>query len=182
MRCPNCKTAGLDHTLLIDELPAHGCPSCDGVLLSLIAYRRWSEAHRKDTREIRHSTTDLVIEDSHDAKLCTRCARLMTKYRIAPELDNRLDYCSHCEDIWLDKGEWELVEQIAASGDLTKILTQPWQRRILRRTTEDMADERLRERLGDDYERLIGIREWLWSHQDKDLILAYLRQHDRTTT
>lgn len=176
MRCPNCKSAGLSHTLLSNGLTAHGCQSCDGMLLSLVAYRRWYEVHGSSADELRRSEADLVIEDSPDAKICQKCSRLMIKYRIAPDVDNRLDYCAHCEDIWLDKGEWELVEKIAASGELTRILTQPWQRRILRNTADEMASERLRRRLGDDYDKLMSIREWIWSHPDRDLILAHLHQ------
>ena len=51
----------------------------------------------------------------------------MSKYRIRSDKNNRLDYCPHCEEIWLDEGEWELVEGLVASGEFTKVFTQAWQ-------------------------------------------------------
>ena len=47
--CPNCKTSGLRHVLLSADLPAYACPDCSGLLVSLVAYRRWRELHDEDS-------------------------------------------------------------------------------------------------------------------------------------
>ena len=44
----------------------------------------------------------------------------MSKYRINADKTNRLDYCPHCEEIWLDDGEWQLVEGLVLAGDFTQ--------------------------------------------------------------
>ena len=85
----------------------------------------------------------------------------MSKYRISSEKTNRLDYCPHCEEIWLDDGEWQLVESLVATGDFTKVFTQSWQYAVRTGITSAMEEQRLRELLGDDYARVAEFARWL---------------------
>jgi len=101
----------------------------------------------------------------------------MTKYRISADAPNRIDFCASCEDIWLDEGEWLLVESLAGSEHLATITTQPWQRRIQLESAEQMADERLKAAFGSDYEKVIELRDWLNDHAARDEIFAYLSRH-----
>jgi Zn-finger nucleic acid-binding protein len=175
--CPTCKQQGLRHTLLEDGLPALGCGNCEGTLLSLVAYRRWKETALKEPREF-SSQPEIVAVDSKRAVTCPKCRGVMIKYRISSDVDNRLDYCGHCEEIWLDKGEWDLVEAVARSGRLFKILTRPWQRRILDEQTAEMELMRLQEKLGDDYERFREIKDWLDAHPARDEIIAQFHRRN----
>ena len=103
----------------------------------------------------------------------------MTKYRIAAEVSNRIDYCPRCEDIWLDKGEWELVENLATSGHLAKVFTQPWQYRIRSAIAKDREDEALRALLGDDWDYFLKFRSWLNRKPAKERLVEHLRRGDR---
>jgi Zn-finger nucleic acid-binding protein len=98
----------------------------------------------------------------------------MSKYRIRSDKTNRLDYCPHCEEIWLDEGEWGLVEGLVASGDFTKVFTQAWQYAVRTGLTAAMEEQRLRELLGGDYDRVAQFAEWLQSQESKPEILARL--------
>lgn len=174
--CPKCSTSGLKHTLISEDLPAHACPNCDGILIGLVVYRRWRE-----TRHPSHGASDQIPDDvaEHDSKdvvSCAKCGGLMTKFRIMSAAPNHIDYCAHCEDIWLDHGEWELIDAMAGSDHLANILTQPWQRRVRSESQENMERDRLRELLGADYKKLADVKEWLDAHSSRDVILAYLRR------
>ncbi len=72
----------------------------------------------------------------------------MSKYRINADKTNRLDYCPHCEEIWLDDGEWQLVEGLVLAGDFTKVFTQAWQYAVRSGVTSAMEEQRLREIAG----------------------------------
>ena len=98
----------------------------------------------------------------------------MSKYRIRSDKTNRLDYCPHCEEIWLDEGEWELVEGLVLAGEFTKVFTQAWQYAVRAGVTTAMEEQRLRELLGGDYERVAQFAEWLQSQPAKQEILARL--------
>jgi Zn-finger nucleic acid-binding protein len=175
--CPQCDHSVLVHTLLTDSLAGYSCGNCLGTLVSLVAYRVWRE--RTGNSEVPVTPVaepDFEPADSIGAKKCPKCRSLMSKYRIRSDKTNRLDYCPHCEEIWLDEGEWQLIEGLVASGEFTKVFTQSWQYAVRAGITSAMEEQRLRELLGADYDRVVQFAEWLQSQEAKPEILARLQR------
>lgn len=174
--CPQCDHSVLVHTLLTENLAGYGCGKCLGTLVSLVAYRAWREGAggRSAMKATTAAIPDTDAPDSIGAKKCPKCRSLMSKYRIVAEKPNRLDYCPHCEEIWLDDGEWELVEGLVISGDFAKVFTQAWQYAVRSGVTDAMEEQRLRELLGADYERVAQFAEWLRKQETRMEILARL--------
>ena len=173
--CPQCDHSILVHTLLTDGLAGYSCGKCLGTLVSLVAYRAWREhAARGAIRETPPATPDADAADSIGAKKCPKCRSLMSKYRISAEKTNRLDYCPHCDEVWLDDGEWRLVEGLALSGDFARLFTQAWQNMVNVEVTEAMEASRMRSVLGGDFARVEEMREWIQSHPRRLEILARL--------
>jgi len=173
--CPQCDHSVLVHTLLTDNLAGYSCGKCLGTLISLVAYRAWREhAAHEALANAPAVEPDISAPDSIGAKKCPKCRSLMSKYRIRSDQTNRLDYCPHCEEIWLDDGEWRLVEGLVASGEFTKVFTQAWQYAVREGVTTAMEEQRLRELLGGDYQRVAQFAEWLQSQPAKQEILARL--------
>ena len=174
--CPQCPRTGLRHTLLLNDIPAHSCPDCDGVLLSLVVYRRWREQLAPEIESV--SANGNLVPDNTVSISCPKCRALMTKYRFSVDAPNRLDFCAHCEDVWFDSGEWDLVANIAAQGQLAEIFAQPWQFRLQKQTQANMEAHRMRELLAADYDEFIAFRRWLHSHPARDRLLALLALPD----
>ncbi len=120
------------------------------------------------------AVADVDPPDSIGAKKCPKCRSLMSKYRVTADKTNRLDYCPHCEEIWLDEGEWQLVEGLVLAGDFTKVFTQAWQYAVRAGLSSAMEEQRLRELLGNDYERVVQFASWLQAQPAKNEILARL--------
>jgi Zn-finger nucleic acid-binding protein len=178
--CPQCDHSILVHTLLTDNLAAYSCGKCLGTLVSLVAYRAWREsAARGALQATPVATADFETPDTIGAKKCPKCRSLMSKYRISAEQTNRLDYCPHCEEIWLDEGEWQLVEGLVASGEFTKVFTQAWQYAVRSGVTDAMEEQRLRELLGADYDNVLQFARWLQAQPAKTEILARLSRRAR---
>ena len=178
--CPQCDHSILVHTLLTDDLAAYSCGKCLGTMVSLVAYRAWREKQRSGALRAVEAAEPLADPpDSIGAKKCPKCRSLMSKYRIRSDKLNRLDYCPHCEEIWLDDGEWRLVEGLVASGEFTKVFTQAWQYAVREGVTSAMEEQRLRELLGNDYLRVSQFAEWLQSQPAKQEILARLTRRPR---
>jgi Zn-finger nucleic acid-binding protein len=179
-RCPQCvpmrDDAPLVHAMLEEGLPAYSCGKCLGTLVSLVSYRAWREsaAGRHALQGITAAAPDLDAADSIAAKNCPKCRSVMSKYRFSAGKTNRLDYCPHCEEIWLDEGEWRLVESLVATGEFSKVFTQAWQFALRGEITGAMHEQRLRELLGADYERVHQFGEWLKSQPARQEILARL--------
>jgi Zn-finger nucleic acid-binding protein len=173
--CPQCDHSVLVHTLLTDDLAAYSCGKCLGTLVSLVAYRAWREKHARDAANPAPAAEpETAPPDSIGAKKCPKCRSVMLKYRISSEKTNRLDYCAHCEEIWLDDGEWELVESLVTAGDFAKVFTQAWQYAVRSGVTSAMEEQRLRELLGSDYERVVKFAQWLQTQPARIEILARL--------
>src|SRR5690349_4135069 len=166
--CPQCDHSILVHTLLTDGLAGYSCGKCLGTLVSLVAYRAWREhAARGPIRETPPATPEADAPDSIGAKKCPKCRSLMSKYRISAEKTNRLDYCPHCEEIWLDDGEWELVEGLVVSGEFARVFTQAWQHSVGSGVTLAMQEQRLRNLLGDGCRRFEEFPRWLHSQPSR---------------
>ena len=174
--CPQCDHSVLVHTLLTDNLAGHSCGKCLGTLVSLVAYRAWREsaAGRGALRATPAAVADTDPPDSTGAKKCPKCRSLMSKYRITADKTNRLDYCPHCEEIWLDDGEWQLVEGLVVAGDFARVFTQAWQYAVRAGVNATMEEQRLRELPGDDYARFDDFARWLQSQPARQEILAQL--------
>ena len=174
--CPQCDHSVLVHTLLTENLAGYSCGKCLGTLVSLVAYRAWREsaAGRGAQRATLAAVADTDPADSIGAKKCPKCRSLMSKYRVNADKTNRLDYCPHCEEIWLDDGEWQLVEGLVMAGEFTRVFTQAWQYAVRAGVNATMEEQRLRELLGNDYERVVEFAGWLQSQPAKTEILARL--------
>jgi Zn-finger nucleic acid-binding protein len=177
--CPQCDHSVLVHTLLTDNLAGYSCGKCLGTLVSLVAYRAWREHAARDVlAPIPTATPDFDTPDSTGAKKCPKCRSLMSKYRISAEKSNRLDYCAHCEEIWLDEGEWQLVEGLVMAGEFNRVFGQAWQYAVRTNVTGAMEEKRLRDLLGPDHERVMQFAAWLRSQPARQEILARLARRE----
>ena len=115
-----------------------------------------------------------AVSDAASALQCPKCDRIMTKYRFAADARNHIDLCGHCDEVWLDHGEWEMLERFAMTDKLAHVFTQPWQNRVRSDAAKRRVEDRWREKLGADYEKAREIRAWLSTHPEGKELLAYL--------
>ena len=172
--CPTCANSVLHDTTLDENLPAATCPDCRGTLLSLIAYRDWRGSHAAPSEAIEDSGEVSHADDNKAMLRCPKCKGFMTKFRFSADATNHIDLCDRCDHVWLDHGEWRLVEQLARSGQLAKVFDATWQQRLRVEQAKRRSEERWREKIGEDYDRARELRAWLAAHpKGKDLV-AYL--------
>ena len=129
-RCPNCQTARLKPARLESNLPCSICLNCEGVLLSLVSYRQWRAYYPTELDEVGVTEEPQDVQDTTRALLCPRCTRIMLKFKFSCDPVHRLDVCTHCEDVWLDRGEWECLKVRELHGQLPSVFTALWQRRL----------------------------------------------------
>jgi Zn-finger nucleic acid-binding protein len=177
MKCPRCKTPDLKPTLIEEYLPAMGCETCHGSLVSLLYYRHWAETQKLAANGAPGEPTagPVATADTMTALVCPKCVRVMAKYKLTGTVANRVDVCSTCDEAWLDGGEWELLEALQLSHELPAILTEQWQRRIRREQSEGTRRSILIRMIGaDGATRVEEFKSWLSRIQHKSHVLAYL--------
>ena len=171
--CPKCDDRLLLPTVLTAGLSARGCHSCSGALLDLVGYRAWADQRGIDAAST-EGGRDVSIDDTTKAVLCPNCTRIMTKFRVAPDAENRIDHCGACDAAWLDGGEWTQLENMGLRENLGSVFSEPWQRRLREADTWRMNDETLRERFGEDYDRIVDFKYWLQGRPDRQEILGWI--------
>jgi Zn-finger nucleic acid-binding protein len=175
MKCPHCKSTDLQPTMIEEYLPAMGCSTCHGSLVSLLYYRHWAETRKTANEGPDTAAAALETTDTTTAVTCPKCERVMAKYKITGRVSNRLDVCSTCDEAWLDGGEWELLEALHLSLKMPAIFTDAWQRRIRRELTEETRRSILTRAIGEDgTKRVEEFRGWLGTSKHKSDILTYL--------
>jgi Zn-finger nucleic acid-binding protein len=175
MKCPHCQTADLKPTMIEEYLPAMGCGTCHGSLVSLLYYRHWAETQKPPPADAGKAVATLETTETTKAIMCPKCARLMTKYKLAGGVSNRVDVCATCDEAWLDGGEWELLEALQLSLKMPAIFTETWQRRIRRELTEETRRSILTRLIGEDGTvRVEEFKAWLAKSEHKSHILTYL--------
>ncbi|MDX1453265.1 MAG: hypothetical protein R3183_11960 [Oleiphilaceae bacterium] len=176
MDCTVCHGYKLEPQELEPGLVVAGCLKCGGALVSLINYRFWVERHQPEAEnEQALACEPRELNDSSEAKSCPKCARFMTKYQVGHEISNRLELCAHCDEAWLDRGEWTLLKALDLAHKLPKIFTDAWQRNIRRDRMQKLQAERYQKILGeDDFVRAVEFKQWLDRHPKRRDIKLYL--------
>jgi len=160
--------------MIEQHLPAMGCGTCNGSMVSLLYYRHWAET-QKPARDASVAGPAIETDDTAAAITCPKCGRLMTKYRLSGGVANRVDVCVSCDEVWLDAGEWELLEALQLSLKVSSIFTDTWQRRIRHENSEEARRSVLVRLVGDaDAKQVEEFREWLAQKKHKPEIMAYL--------
>ena len=172
MNCVQCKGYSLDPIELETKLVAAGCSQCEGVLLPLLNYRYWLSTQAK---QISQSFELDNVEDTQHALICPKCARLMFKYRIDLDQQNRIDVCASCGEVWLDKGEWQLLKILGLYDKLPDIATDRWQKNLAQQYRKERHELRYKKLLGEaNFYRAADFKMWLDEQNNKPDIVNYL--------
>ena len=108
------------------------------------------------------------------ARPCPCCGRIMERLRTGRQPDIRIDRCVHCQGVWLDGGEWEVLQYQQARLD--DVLSDMWQRQLREAEAQERRDQQMRLRLGDATVDEIGrIRHWLADQAEPDVVLQLIR-------
>jgi Zn-finger nucleic acid-binding protein len=176
--CPSCKGA-LKKTKLAEHLTGQSCASCNSVSIALGNYLHYlAKSPSLDEDLLLHADEVVMEEDTKGALVCD-CGQIMSKYRISYDTDRKLDYCTSCQSIWMDKGEWEYLIVNNMHKLINKIFTDAWQRNIRLEGTKQALATNYEQRLGtQDYKQICKVREWIESNPAKDLLLSYLNASD----
>ena len=179
MECPKCGAGELKPGKLEHNLPCALCSECNGALLPLVAYRYWRENF---PAEVKRAEVTKALSDEDDtarAMLCPKCRRIMLKFKFAADTDHGIDVCTHCEEVWLDDGEWHYLRVRHIHGSLPSVFTEPWQRHLREQRTRNVLQGEWRKKLGAaDFEEATKIHEWLKSHPKRAAILDFVMSDD----
>lgn len=178
MHCPTCKNAELEPTQLDGGLPAEGCPECKGASVSLWVYREWHARHPEVLAKQYETEPHAEIEtvDVKHLLFCPKCAGMMSKYRISTEAENRLDLCIRCNDVWLNHGEWQLIQALNLMENMSDFFSDGWQNKIRETQNHQRTEEKWKALFAEDYEEVNRVIDWVKNHKHRDTLLKYINK------
>jgi Zn-finger nucleic acid-binding protein len=140
MTCPVCKTDTLREITLLEGFPANQCPTCGGIWIPSNSFMSWKRAQGNQSEEI----NDMIAADTsweiNELKLCPASGHLLVRYKIFPDVDFYLDRCRHCNGIWMDKHEWDVLVSQNLHNHLNEFFTHVWQEKLHTAETKNNMD------------------------------------------
>ncbi|MBT8142055.1 MAG: zf-TFIIB domain-containing protein [Gammaproteobacteria bacterium] len=176
MKCPACIQQKMVPVRLEYGLPAMSCVDCRGVLVSILSYRDWLDRQPEFTKtDTQHELQE--VKNTKQVITCPKCYKLMTKYRFSSKVDNQIDLCKDCGDVWFDNGEWKMLEDLGIKDHFTVIFNTPWQVRIREQEFQQDYLVKLEDQLGEqDFKTITKLKAWIDKHNKKHDIIHYLKK------
>src|SRR5262245_47838343 len=128
-KCPVCKTL-LTTESLEAGLPTYVCNQCHGLWISSNEYLAWLRTQPPAPPELPAGDTPLPAFDTTKAILCPDCHHLLRRYKVWPDIEFYLDRCGHCNGVWFDQNEWQVLKARQLHDKVNMFFTEPWQRKL----------------------------------------------------
>ncbi|QIL81036.1 hypothetical protein G7047_14860 [Diaphorobacter sp. HDW4A] len=179
MLCSSCNTGTLMPTRIDGNGPVcYQCNHCNGALLSLAPYLDWVR-----TQPVPVASTQSFEDEAKDTKRalpCPKCSRIMLRFNVLADKAHGLDFCFHCEEVWLDAGEWLYLKAQGLHTRITSISTDPYQRRLRDQALRESAQQRFRTVVGDEgFNEVQRFASWLKNQPAREAILRHLSNEAR---
>lgn len=178
MHCPKDKGESLVSVVLSGGLAAHHCPVCEGNWIEPETYGAW-RLHQEELLPVPPpEDTDVGYDPApQDARagLCPDCKGFLARSRVSVSPPFYVERCSRCGGIWLDRGEWDVLQQLGWEGAIAYLFTEDWQNLMREYEYADRERRATIEKLGEDLaQQIFDLAEKLENHPNGDFGVAYL--------
>ncbi|QNP49459.1 TFIIB-type zinc ribbon-containing protein [Diaphorobacter aerolatus] len=161
---------------------SYQCNQCSGALLSLAPYLDWVKGARTSDMAAAEAVSfeGADASDTKRALPCPKCSRIMLRFNVLADKAHGLDFCFHCEEVWLDAGEWQYLKAHGLHTRITSISTDPYQRRLRDQAVRESALQRFRATIGDEeFNEVEKFATWLKKQPTREAILRHLNSEVR---
>lgn len=178
VRCPKDKEESLVDVVLPGGLAAHHCSACDGYWVEPDIYAAWRSQQEERLPVPLPEDADMgYTPGPQDARagLCPNCKGFLARSRIGLNPPFYVERCSRCGGIWLDQGEWEVLQQLGWDGAIDHLFTEDWQSEMREQEYAERERRATIEKLGEDLaQQIFDLTEKLAHHPNGDFGVAYL--------
>ncbi len=157
------------------NLTVHECED-HGIWLPALNYWRWMATENISYPPVivdgEYEASEI---DSKSGKACSSCGQFLQRFAVGHGVAFHVDQCSKCMNIWLDKGEWEILKEKNLHNAIHFMFSEPWQNRVQEERDEAQYQALFRSKLGDElFETIYDFKKSVSNHEQYNLILTYL--------
>lgn len=179
MQCPVDKNSFLHLISLAEGLPANQCSICNGVWISSNQYLAWLRTQKEPLPEM--PLDDLTVPElrTNMLKLCPESGHILKRFKIFANRDFHLDRCGHCNGIWFDAEEWDMLAKHNMQDKANQFFTAPWQDKLREKESGARMEKIYLNKFGArDFERIQEIHGWLKDNPNRAMLIAFLQSDD----
>jgi len=177
MKCPVCETVALSERKYDQQLPSQFCDACHGHWLAGENMEAWRKVAEAEFDGKPHVAPYLV--ETPRVLFCPNDGHILVKYRFGIAEDFYFDRCAHCEGVWFDRHEWEVMRSRGLTREIRRIFSDRWlEETIVQEQATDASYRRenlLQSLLNhEQYTEISQLRNWLDSHPNRRDVLSVL--------
>jgi len=106
------------HQVKIGGAEIDECPTCHGLYFDNFELNKVDEQNEGDGPELdRILSYDSEVVGTRPKLVCPKCSMKMREHRYSAACEVKVDECSSCGALWLDKGELGLIRKNFASDE-----------------------------------------------------------------
>lgn len=175
MQSPVDSRATLTRFDLLPSLEAWRCPSSNGIWIDGEAYWKWL-LKQSNFPNVSHSVPSepIRVDDTDRVLISPRSGRIMSKFRVGSDLGFQIDFDRATGGFWLDKDEYQALRAREMHDELHLICDEDYQKKLRQLERTEAKLSRIAALVGnEEKDRLETFAQWVSTHPNKDLILAY---------
>lgn len=179
MDCPKCASE-LENGIIGDLLLTKYCRKCKGEWIAGDNYQDWRDKHPgppPDPSAIAKNYHMHYHPSDFDTTTgpCPECGRLLARGKILLREPFYLEHCLNCGGIWCDRGEWEILEQLALHHNIPQLFSGVWQAKARASHMSELERQAVIDKVGVDLsQRVFELADILVKHPNGDFAAAYL--------
>jgi Zn-finger nucleic acid-binding protein len=178
MQSPASPNIALQPKEIEPGLNAFICPESGGIWIPLAAYFAWRDQQTPKPVAEESAVVALPADDSkRRAFVCPESGKLLLRYKVGHGLNFHIDRSPATGGVWLDKGEWEALKSKGLHTQMHLIFTASYQRQVRSAEYEHSIKGNLKDRIGNDFERVEAFKDWLLTNSHRQEIFAYLASY-----
>jgi Zn-finger nucleic acid-binding protein len=175
MKCPACQGTGFEQKTLENGLQPLSCTTCNGYWIRSLQFWAWKETYKEKKAGTVSDQRAAPAIDSLARKICPECFKILSPYLVGKGTNIIIDRCETCKGVWLDKYEYDLLDNKNLLIDLHKIFSIQWQSAAKMEKIFEHRAEALKHEIGDEEYKIVDdFLQQLRISKKKKSILAYL--------
>ena len=180
MYSPKDRRTLLTETCLTHGLTAHYCTTSKGIWIPAKEYKAWlktQDAQEPDPGQLPDEVDVEFVQPPFDTKaaLCPEDGSYLARARVGYKPAFYVERCPCCDGIWLDHGEWNILEKLGFHTAIYKLFSPEWQSQVRKKELADQERQATIEKLGPELaHKIFTLAAELEKNPNGDFGVAYL--------
>ncbi|MCK5726663.1 MAG: zf-TFIIB domain-containing protein [Thiotrichaceae bacterium] len=180
INCPNCSSVTLKASQIEPQLISQQCPQCEGHWIRLAHYIDWVKSQTIEQAVVEE--IDVEVEPNMTTPLiCPKTQEPLIPFSVTSDIKHQLHWGQTSKSFWLDKGEWQQMQEKRVADKLTDVFSTERQSQLAPLQQQLNREHLIINAIGkENYSRLKLVRTWLHEQSDehKALMVSFLVSKD----